>query len=282
MGGRGMRSVLAMGIRLTVLWSVLSSSVCLAGESLPSYSQISWLTAHYPPATWQDVNDGTPQGIFIDILRAIVKDEVDINTVAFHPWPRSFHLVSTRPMTSLFAISNAPERRKIMKFSDTVLTSKFVILGRKSVIAKLKASDKISPSYQIGLSTMDKAPLAYLTVGVVNNDVVLDLMHKNTIVPKSIVRSSSFEVLAHRMQRGRIDAIAFNEAAAAAKLKALTRTNKGLDVDQFGVLFVLAEKPIAFAFHKDVPQALIDRFNADLAKLKAAGTVDAFVEKHLR
>lgn len=277
------RSVLRVGVRLTVLWCVLSTSVCLASESVPSYKDISWVTAHYPPATWQDEGDGAPRGIFIEILRAIVGDEVDFKTIGFHPWPRSFHLVSTKPMTSLFAISNTPERRKLMKFSDTVLTSKFGILCRKSVIEKLKATGKISSNYQIGKDLKDRSPLSHLTIGLVQSDAVAELIRANDISPKSIVVSSSFERLVQRLQRGRIDAIAFNQDSGQWKLKILAeKTKQGLDTKEFEMIYVLAEKPIVFAFHKDVPQALLDRFNADLAKVKAAGTVDAIVDRHLR
>lgn len=285
MGSGVFKSVLAVGVRLVVLWSALATSIiCRAGDTdtPPSYSDISWVTASFPPASWQDETDGSPRGVFIDILRAIAGNEVDFSSIGFHPWPRGMHLVSHTPMTSLFAISKTPERQKTMKFSDTVLNSRFGILCRKSVITNLKADGKIPQTYQMGKSLKDKSPIAHLTIGVVINDAVEEHIRQNEIKPKGIVRTTSFKRLVNRLKHGRVDAIAFNVASGLWKFKELAKIKKGMAYEQFETIYILADDPIAFAFHKDTPQALLDRFNKDLARVKAAGTIDAIFAKYLR
>lgn len=275
------RRYLAAGLRVAVLWGVLSPAIGMAAEA-NSYSDILWMSGTYPPYTWQDDKDGSPQGIFIDVLRAVVGKEVDFKTIVFHPWARSYRMIQTQPMTSLFAMTDTVERRKLFRISAPVLPSVVGIICRKSVIESLKAAGKIAPSYRIGKSLQDDSPLAHLTVGVVHEDIADQLMRQQKIVTKRVVRTPKIDKLMNRLMRGRIDAIAFGHHALSYKLKMLAKTEKSLDPQQFELIYMLGEKPLAFSFHKDTPQALIDRFNARLTQVKAAGTVDAIIQKHLR
>lgn len=275
------RSVLIVSMRLAVIWSAAASPLCLAAGPSSPFSKVSWLTVTYPPSSWQDPTDGSPRGIFIDVLRAVVGDDVDFNSIGFHPWSRSYHLVKTHPMTSLFPVANTAERRKQFKFSDDVVHSKFAIICRKSVIADLKAAGKLAPTYQIGKSLKDDSPLPYLSIGLVRDDVGVQLMRTIPVIPKTIIRTNSIELLIKKLMRGRIDAIAFNNYAAQAKFNAMAKKNKAMDPSQYQMIYLLAEKPIGFAFHPDMPQEIVDRFNGNLLKVKAAGTIDKILMKYL-
>lgn len=275
------RAILTVGLHSALLmWGAVSPSMGHAQGAPPSYSDMTWLTVHYPPTNWQDPKDGSAKGIFVDILRKIVGKEWNAKSISFHPWPRSYHLVSTEPMTSLFAIGDIPERRKIMKFSDPVAMSDFGIICRKSVIDDLKAAGKISKSFTIGKDLRDSSPLAHLTIGVIQDDVTDQMIRKQKLAPKAISYASSFERLAHRLLHGRIDALAFNHRSTMTKFKAIAKKKPAFKLEHYEMIYLLAKMPIAFAFHKDVPKALLDRFNGDLARLKATGAIEAIFRKY--
>lgn len=275
------RSVLMGTMRIAVLWSVAFASMSVAGAPV-SFSKLSWVTIHYPPAVWKDPTDGSARGIFVDTLRAVVGEEVDFGSIAVHPWPRSYHLATTQPMTVLFPVSKTAIRNKKFKFSETVVMAKIGVIVRKSVIADLKVAGKLPSSYRRGQMLKDDRALEHLAIGVVRNGVSEQLMRRITVIPKRIVPTNSIDTLMNSLQRGQIDAIAFNDYAARAKFNALAKTFKDMDPSQFEMIYLLAEMPVGFAFHPSVPDAIVDRFNASLTKAKASGAIDAILKRYLR
>lgn len=269
---------LHMAVALATLWSLVPSSVGIAGD-VNELTKITWMSEQYAPYNWKAQDEATPRGIFIDVLREVVGNRIPFESITFYPWARSYHIAQTRPHTALFLMTETAERRKLFKFSKPVMHSVIGVICRKSVIEDLRQKGLMPKGFGQGKGPEDAKLLAQLTVGVVRDDIGDALLQE--VLVKALARTPSLDKLTRRLMQGRVDAIAYNTHVAQWNFKTMANTHKGLDPKDFELIYVLAEKPVGFSFHKDTPEELIDTFNKQLDRVKASGKLEAIVKKYL-
>lgn len=271
---------LVVGISLTVLLAVVCVPVGFAGGTHQGFAKITWMSEQYAPYNWKAQDEAAPRGIFIDVLREIAGQQIRMDSISFFPWARSYHIAQTNPHTALFLMTETEERRKLFKFSKPVMKSVVGVICRKSVIEELRHKGKL-PKTSGKKSLEDASLLAQITVGVVRDDIGDQLLQKAPVPPKAISRTTSLDKLTLRLMSGRVDAIAYNTHVAQWTFKAMANTRKSLNPKDFELIYVLAEKPVGFSFHKDTSQEVIDAFNEELDRVKASGKLEEIVKKYL-
>lgn len=263
--------------RLMIVWGLLSASTCIATD----LNSVTWMSEQFAPYNWRSEDAPAPEGIFIDLLKEIVGDKLSLDQISFYPWARSYHRLKVQPKTALFSMTDTEERRKLFKLSKAVIPSVVGILCRKSVLVKLKAAGKLPKSYKIGKSLDDASPLPFLKVGVVREDIGDQLIKASSVAPKKVSRVNSFTMLGRKLLHGRLDAIAYNTHVAKWNFKQMEKTYKSFKPSQYELIYVMARKPMTFAFHKQTDPEIIALFNKGLTRLQKSGKLDAIVKKYL-
>lgn len=275
------RLFMAVAMPVAILWSLLPASVGIAGD-VNELVKITWMSEQYAPYNWKD--DGkkaSPQGIFVDVLREVVGNRIPFESITFYPWARSYHIAQTQPNTALFLMTETAERRKLFKLSKPVMKSVIGVICRKSVIEGLRHKGLIPKNFAHGKNPNDAKLLAHITVGVVRDDIGDALLQEFKVAPKDIRRTPSLDKLTRRLMQGRVDAIAYNTHVAQWNFKTMANSHTALNPKDFELLYVLAEKPVGFSFHKDTSQEVINAFNEKLDRIKASGKLEDIVKKYL-
>ena len=100
----------------------------------------------------------------------------------------------------------------------------------------------------------------------------------NAGIPKDkleSVPSTSTNIL--KLKRGRIDLWAYGENVAAWEIKA-----QGFDPNDYETVYVLNEKELYYAFHKETQNSVIRHLQSALDSLKVEGTYEEILDKYLK
>ena len=211
-------------------------------------SKVQLITENYPPYNYRDGNQ--IKGITVEVLLAATKEAgipVDRSKIDLWPWARGYRQALTGPMTMLFSMSRTKEREDKFQRAGQIIKSRIGIITRKK--------DKIKVS--------SPADLKPFKIGAVLDDIGEQRV-RSVIGGLKIETSSTPEVIAKKLNAGRLDMWAYNESVANWILK-----SAGFNPNDFEMVYVLLETESYFAFSKDVPKNIINKLQMGLDKLKA-------------
>jgi polar amino acid transport system substrate-binding protein len=148
----------------------------------------------------------------------------------------------------------------LFKWVGPICSSRIVLIAPKSKKIKIQSINDLRK---------------YKT-GVVRDDVGEQLLLKKGITKESLEIVTSPDLNAKMLKAGRIDMWAYGEIVAKWILK-----QNGIRPEEFATAYVLLEGDQYFAFHKDTPDALINKFQGALDELKRQDAVKKIVDKYL-
>lgn len=241
--GRCMRLNIVLQAILLLLFSLTLQAAQL--------SDIEYITEHFPPYNFQE--KGVAKGITVEILLQAAKEvgqNIDRNDIYFRPWARGYNRVLQGPMVMLFAMARTPEREDQFQWVGPILQTRIVLLAKQSSHINIKSAHDIS-GYSIGV-VRDDAGEQLVRAFLQNKNP--STMLQQSAKPQDLINKLAYE---------RIDLLAYEETVARDLIQVLGFLNS-----DYQVVYVLKETTSYFAFSKDVPQALVERLQLGLNRVK--------------
>jgi len=198
-----------------------------------------------PPSNY--LEHGELKGISIEMLRLMWKKMgVPQQQIEVVPWARGYEALQTEKNHVLFSMTRTKERESLFKWVGPVFTVKNVLMGR--------ADSKIS------IKKLDDAKK--FRIGNIRKDVLETFLLGNNFDRTKIEGVSALDQNFDKLKAGRIDLIAHTETTLNEFIE-----EKKYNPKEFKVFYLLSKNQNYFAFNKDTPDYLIQRFQKALDSL---------------
>lgn len=246
---------------VTLLIVLISASTAISDE-IYSPKRLIYLTEQYPPHNYQD--KGQIKGVSVEILQAIWDGlSVDLSSkdIKIVPWARGMKSIRVKDNVVLFGMGYSKERAKEVHWIGPYYANKLVLIAKKS--------------RQIKIGSLDEAK-EYLT-GVIRDDVGDQHLREKGFNKSQIAQANNMKSLLRMLRLDRIPLVSFMNNVFLDNAKSM-----GMNPDDYEVVYVLRETRSGYGFSKAVPIKLVNKFQAELDKLIANGSVERIVDKYMR
>ncbi len=163
------------------------------------------------------------------------------------PWARGYVLLEKQKNSVLFTMARTKEREHMFKWVGPLSTERQVLIA----LSKKK----------VELQSIEDA--GELFVECILGDVTGNLLKASGFNAGKLMGVSKLIQNIKKLSSDRIDLIAYSERGFRNYLE----TNK-LDPDKYETVFILKSTTQYFAFHKDVPDSLIQKFQNALDSIQ--------------
>lgn len=234
----------------------------MAGQgALPAAAEsYHFVTFQFPPLEYA-VDDMTPEGIAVDIVRAVMSELGYEVTISIYPWTRALHMAQTGAADAIFTAYRNPERERYLDFSKEVLFPQVVYFYKRRGDSITFAGDIQS--------------MAGLRIGVVSTisyGRIFDQARPALSLDKARTLENTFE----KLLRQRVDVVPSNIYVADYTLKKLGLTDRIVRLPH-----AIERVPSYIAFSKKRHlTALRDQFDAQLAAMKQRSAYDRIVSRY--
>ena len=233
-------SKMLSAVTLGLILGIASMAIAVDAEDLI------YMTEEYRPYNYTE--NGQATGISVDLLRLMWKKMGAVEQpVISYPWARGYRLVQVKPNHVLFAMSRTEQRDKLFKWVGPLYVARHVLIGlseRKIQVNSLEDAKK----YRIG---------------TIKEDIAEQLLTTAGFEKTNLQGVSNMETNMEKLKKGRIDLIAYGERGFHDLVK-----SGGYDPEQYETVHVIEENGSYYAFHKDTPDLLIQKFQDALDSLK--------------
>lgn len=218
------------------------------GLQVSADEQLSYFTEAYPPYNYSESN--ILRGIAVDLLVLASQQTaqpVQRSQIRLMPWARSYRTVLKTPNSVLFSTTRTAEREKLFKWAGPIVSSRVVLLGKKSS----------------GISINAAADLQHYRIGSIRDDVGEQLVRGLGVQDSQLNLAANADALVHQLQAGRIDLWASNETVAHWFLR-----NSGLNSDKFESVYLLQEGELWYAFNPQVSDERVQQLQKAIDKIR--------------
>lgn len=230
--------------------------------SAQSLDDLTLVTEQYPPYNFEE--DGQLKGISIDYLLAALDragSGLSKSDIRLMPWAKGYDLALNRANTLLFATTRTKDREDLFKWAGPIAPTKISLVAKKG------------SGVEIG-SLSDIASKGY-TIGVIRDDVGQQLLEAEGVPDANIEPVARAVLNIKKLDRGRIDAWAYEENVAMWLIK-----SNGFDPADFEPVFELQEGELFYAFHKDTPDSTVNALQKALDQVKESGRYEQILNKY--
>jgi len=218
----------------------------------------------FPPFNFEE--NGELKGIAVELAEKMLRlagSRLTRKDIRQMPWSRAYRDALETENTVLFLINRNPAREKLFKWVGPVapIPIKYVLIAKKERRIRITSPDDLK-KYRIG---------------VVFNDLSEQLAAEMGIEDENIDPVSSGEINLLKLNRNRIDL--WNYEANVAKWLI---THFGFKMEDYEVVYILKkELPTYFAFHRNTPDKIIQKFQRALDELRKTppGTMESELDK---
>jgi polar amino acid transport system substrate-binding protein len=217
-----------------------------------SQQTLVFTTESYPPYSYREPG-GNYRGVGIDQVEIIMQDLGVPHTMEIMPWARAIALTETSAMHCVFAAARTPEREAKFKWVVPLLVD-------RNILVRLSGSN-------VEASTLEEAKR--YTIGTHREDYTEALL-RNLGFPKTDI-SADVDTTLRKLLGGRIDMMPMSEGVYE-RLRA-----DGTPIEK---VILFSEQQLGIACHKDVPDDLIERMQANLDRLIKDGVQDAILQRY--
>jgi polar amino acid transport system substrate-binding protein len=220
------------------------------------------MTEQYPPYNYEDEKDGQLKGITVDILMEMFKKVGVSKTredLEILPWPRSYKMLLEKPGTALFSTTYTDERLRLFKFVGPIISTRVSLIADKGKALQITSIAQIND----------------LSIGVIRDDIGHQLIRALGVDDEAIKYSNHAKNMVRKLDKGRIDAIAYAEDIARYQFKLA-----GIDPNRYEAVYVLKDSYMGYAFHKSTDQRVLDSLGQALDELRRDGTVSRIHAKY--
>ncbi|HUU75332.1 MAG TPA: transporter substrate-binding domain-containing protein [Methanoregulaceae archaeon] len=207
-----------------------------------------FVTEDYPPFNY--VENGTIQGIAVDLLRGVAKEMGDVNSpdnIMVVPWSKAWATTLERNNTVLFATVRLPEREELFKWAGPLGSERKVIFARQGTSPEITGPDDLA-GYLIGVVRDDAAYGELLALGVGK---------------EQLIEMGNVPALISLIQDGEIDFWCYGDLAG----RYFAEKETG-DPDYFEIVYTLDTHDLYFAFNRNTPDSVVQAFQEALDTLR--------------
>jgi polar amino acid transport system substrate-binding protein len=223
---------------------LLVSSSAFAKDVTPQ--DLVYLCEDVIPSNYLD--NGEQKGISIEMLRLMWKRMgVPPQQIKVVPWARGYDAVLTNKNHVLFTMSRTKERETLFKWVGPVYTVRNILIGRVD--------------RKFSIKTLEDAKK--FRIGTIKEDVLEKFLLGNNFDVGRVEGVSNLDQSFEKLKAGRVDLIAFSEPSLREFMK-----EKKYDSKDFKAYYTLSESKLNFAFNKETPDYLIQRFQKAFDSLK--------------
>lgn len=210
--------------------------------------ELVYLTEENAPANYTE--NGQLKGVAVDLLKLIWAEMgCPEQEIAVVPWARGYLKLQKEKGTCLFCTTKTKSReeKEQFKWVGPIKPNHIVLFARKD--------------RNIKLSSLDDAKK--YNIGTVMNDVGENLLLEAGFDLSTLDRAANVASNISKLNLKRIDLFAKNADVVLTEIKAM-----GFNTRDYEIVWTLSESWQYYAFHKDTPQELIDRFQKAFDKLE--------------
>lgn len=223
----------------------------------PDLRHLVYLTEELPPYNYKD--EGKATGLSVELLHLIWEElQLPESEIRFLPWSRAFDTTQHNSGHVLFTTIRTPGREALFKWVGPILEIKFSLMAPKNRHIIVKNEQDLA---KFNISVISGYPSANML-----QDLPVRRLHAH---PK-------LDLIFQKLFTGRTDAIAIGEPIFKKKAKQF-----GYDPDDFEAIWPLATLHSCYAFSKDTPDSVIERFQKALDAVRKRPEYDALVTKYL-
>lgn len=229
----------------------ITLTLCLALWADIGPEDVTYMTENYPPQNYQN-EFGIVKGLSVTLLKEMWKEMgCPEQKIHVYPWARGYLNIKTREKQCLFTMAHTKSRDTLFKWVGPISTSSVLLVGKKN-------------GAKIVIDSLSQ--LNAYKVGVIRSDAGEQMLLSKKVSPKIMVKSVDMQGSLSNLLKGEVDLICIG-AQAYTKLSEQTSSNVFYNV------YTVDKNEDYFAFSKDTPDELIQKFQQAL---------DAIKTKHLQ
>lgn len=240
-------------------WGI-AALLCAAFIPLSAYAQtdLRVITEDWAPYNYQEGNE--IKGFSTEVVRALLDDLGEQYPIEIYPGPRSDRMLDTKPNIMYFSIFRTPEREDKYKWIGPIYDQAVYFYKRKGNVKAYRTVDDIKAA----------------SVTVPYKGLVADSVEALGV--KNVIKLSSRERQFALLFTDRADLLVnTGPLGVAYYLKAM-----GMPVDSLVQTDVkLLEFPLYIACSKEIPDQVIERWQAALDRVKASEQYRTIYHKYL-
>jgi ABC-type amino acid transport substrate-binding protein len=227
-----------------------------------SVDDLSLYTEEYPPFNFEE--NGELKGITVDLMDEMLSragSALTKNDIQLVPWNNGYQRALNEPNTALFATTRTSQREDLFQWVGPIAPTTIVLTAKKSA----------------GISVNGVSDMNRYRIGTVREDVGEQLLVELNVNRSAIDSAPTPLANVRKLAAGRIDLWAYEASVAKWLLK-----SNGYDPSQYEEVYTLSEGQLYFAFHKQVPQSVLDTLQQALDSMKEDGTYQAILDRYLK
>ena len=224
---------------MKTLWLLVSLMIAPVAQA----QVLTFNTESYPPYAYRDGE--TLRGVNLDQIGVLMQGTGTGHVIAMMPWARAIALAETQTMQCVVAAARTAEREKQFKWVSPILIDRSILITRRGS----------------GVSAASLSEAAKYSVGTQREDYTEKLLRQQGF--DRIDLSADFNITLNKLLGGRIDLMPMSENV----YDKLRKEGTALEA-----VTLLARQMIGIGCSKDVPDALIERIQANLDRMIADGT----------
>ncbi len=231
---------------------------CMAAMvSSASAESFSIMTEEYPPFNYTE--NGKLTGLSSEVMAVLVKRLGHPDNTKVLPWSRAYNLIQNKDGMILFSMTRTEARESLFKWVGPVASNQWVFFAKKGSGVQINSLDDARKVKKIGTYKDDAAELFLKEQGFTNTESVVDDLSN-----------------VKKLAAGRIDLWIVGHLQGLYKAKTVAG-----DTSAFEKVFDVKDTQLYIAFSKNTRDAVIEKWQAELDKMKTDGTYDAILKKYM-
>ncbi len=228
---------------MTMAFFPVSFSIVYAIDS----TDLKYITEIYPPFNFEE--NGELKGVAVDFLKEIWSEMgVAEQKIEVLPWARAYKTLQMDKNTVLFSTTRSVARESLFKWAGPIKSNPIGFIARKDSNIKVNSL----------------ADIAKYRLGTVRDDFCENVLQEKGFDIKVLDRVSKLSTNLKKLKNKRIDLVVNSVEGTFIALE-----KEGYNPDDYVAVGILSDVPLSYAFHKDVPRELVDKFQKVIDSLES-------------
>lgn len=218
---------------------------------------IEYLTEDFHPFNYEQ--NGQLSGMSVDLLHMLWEEmQVEKQTIKLYPWARGYYEIQNKQNVALFTTSRTAEREDMFKWVGPIASpGKLILIAAKSNPLKL---NDLNDAKDYVIETVREDACAQILASKGFKNIKLKTNLNNSIV---------------KLLANHIDLIAYPEDTFFRLVD-----NRGYDKKDFVVAGEISKTTYYYAFSKNIPDKIIDKFKTAFVKVKQRPSYSELLKKY--
>lgn len=232
-------------IMIYLIISALLVNILPVGLFAQDATNLIYMTEEYRPFSYK--KNGKLKGIAVDFLKAIWEEMgVPEQEIEVLPWERAYKLAQVKENSVLFSTTRSIEHENMFKWAGPIKSNVIGFIARKDRNIELNSPED-AKKYKLATVHDD-----YCEVILKNKGFDFNMLERTTNLNINILK----------LRNGRIDMVVNSVLGIFLEME-----KNGVDTSDFETVGKLTDADLYYAFHKNTPQELVDKFQNTITSL---------------